>query len=69
MWIYDTGEQKAMHIEGVSKSTVLDGFVYPLIAIRRSRSKNGRIQNDVSGGNVAKTEQSTSYTHEQQKSA
>jgi len=64
MWIYDTGEHKATHIEGICKSTVLDGFIYPLLAIRQSRSKNGRIQNDVSGGNVAKTEQSTSYTHE-----
>jgi hypothetical protein len=64
MWIYDTGEVKAMHIEGVKKATVLDGFVYPLIAIRRSRSKNGHIHNTVSGGNVDKTEQQTNYTHE-----
>jgi hypothetical protein len=64
MWIYDTGEHKAMHIEGVKKATVLDGFVYPLIAIRRSRSKNGYIHNDVNGGNVAKTGQYTDFTHD-----
>jgi hypothetical protein len=63
MWIYDTNEHQAIHIEGISKSAVLDGFVYPLIAIRLSRSKNGHIHNEVSGGNVAKTEQSSVVTH------
>ncbi len=65
MWIKDTNEHEAQHVEGISKSTVLDALVYPLIAIRAvSKSKNGRICNEVTGGNVATTEVTAKQTHE-----
>jgi hypothetical protein len=65
-WIYDTGEQP-VHFEGISKATLLDGLIYPLIAIRAvSKSKNGRICNEINGGNVARTEISAINTHQEQ---
>ncbi len=65
MWIYDTGEHQAIHFEDIDKATVLDGLVYPLIAIRAiSKSKNGRICNEITGGNVASTEVVAKQTHE-----
>jgi hypothetical protein len=68
-YLYDTGEKRAIHIKDISKSTILDSFVYPLVALRRSRSKNGYIRNDVNGGNISKTGQYSEFVPEKQQTA
>lgn len=68
-WIYDTGEQP-VQFEDIDKATILDALIYPLIAIRAvSKSKNGRICNEITGGHVASTEIIAKQTHEKKKSA
>lgn len=69
MWIRNTEETEAVHIEGISKETILDAFVYPLRAIRGFWKKNGRICNEINGGNVATTEISAKRSHQIQKTA
>ncbi len=62
MWIYDTGEHQAMHIEGIKKATVLDAFVYPFVALCKIASE-GKICNQVSGKHVDYTEITTRKQH------
>ena len=68
MWLYDTGEVKAIHIPDIHKALILDAFVYPLRAIR-DLARDGKICNQINGGNVASTEVTTRKLHRQQKTA
>ncbi len=51
MWIKDTHEHEAMHIEGMTKDTVLDAFVYPFKAIC-AVSPNGDLCQEIRGHHI-----------------
>jgi hypothetical protein len=62
MWLYDTGEVKAIHVPEMNKTTLLDAFIYPLRAIREM-ARDGKICNQINGGNIASTEVTTRKLH------
>ncbi len=66
MWIRNTEETEAVHVPGIRKETVLDAFVYPLNAICGMWKRNGRIVNEINGGNVATTEIAAKRSHGRQ---
>ncbi len=51
MWIRDTADMEAVHVPGMSKETVMDGFVHPFKAVC-SLSPNGDIGQEIRGGKL-----------------
>jgi hypothetical protein len=58
MWIRNTEETEAIHIEGIRKETVLDGFIYPFKAICKLLG-DGKILNQINNKNLSSTEITT----------
>jgi hypothetical protein len=63
MWMRNTDELECVHVEGIKKETVLDGFIYPFKAIC-SVLGNGKILNTINGKFLASTEITTKKQHE-----
>lgn len=51
MWIRDTADVEAVHVPGIDKDTIMDGFVYPFKAVT-AISPNGDLSQEIRGGKL-----------------
>ncbi len=64
-WIYDTGEQQAVHVEGVYRRDVK--ALAPLIIGIRAETGNGEFHAQMNGGNITKRDKRVIYPDESRK--